>query len=119
MSRGPGKVQRAIEAAFAATPDAIFVVEELVAVAYPGIDQIERKHRGAVLRAVKCMEARTGWSVDIHKAYGRRGHPDYRPAIIFNLNSATSMAAARRLHDQMYRHGREALRRHRQTLARA
>ena len=118
MSRGPGKVQRAIEAAFAATPDAIFVVEELVAVAYPGIDQIERKHRSAVVRAVKCMETRTGWSADIRKAYGHRARRDYRAVIVFNLNSATSMAAARRLHDQMCRHGREALRRHRQTLAR-
>ena len=119
MSRGPGKVQRAIEAAFAATPDAIFVVEELVAIAYPGVVQIERKHRSAVVRAVKWMETRTGWSADIRKAHGRRGHQDHRPAIIFNLNSATSTAAARRLHDQMSRHGREALRRHRQTLATA
>ena len=62
------------------------------------------------------METRTGWAADIRNAYGHRGRRDYRPAIIFNLNSATSMAA-RRLHDQMYRHGREALRRHRQTLA--
>ena len=119
MSRGPGKVQRAIEATFAATPDAIFLVEELVAIAYPVVDQIERKHRSAVVRAVKCMETRTGWSTDIHKAYGHRRHRDYRPVIVFNLNSGTSMAAARRLHEQMSRHGREALRQHRQTLARA
>ena len=72
----------------------------------------------AVVRAVKCMETRTGWSADIRKAYGHRARRDYRAVIVFNLNSATSMAAARRLHDQMCRHGREALRRHRQTLAR-
>ena len=61
MSRGPGKIERAIEAAFADTPDDIFMVEDLVALAYPGVNRIEKKHRVAVLRAAAKVCGRTDW----------------------------------------------------------
>ena len=71
MSTGPGRVQRAILAAFAAEPDAAFSIEELCIRVY-GLRRLERherpkwqqrhpwtysaaekRHRVAVLRAVR------------------------------------------------------------------
>jgi hypothetical protein len=51
MSRGPGRIQRAIIAAFERCPKRSFTTDELVALAYPGVRRIEKKHRVAVLRA--------------------------------------------------------------------
>lgn len=53
MSRGLGRIQRAIEAAFGADPDNAFTVEDLCDRVYPGIARIEKKHRVAVLRAAR------------------------------------------------------------------
>jgi hypothetical protein len=51
MSRGPGRIQRAIIAAFKRYPKRSFTTDELVVLAYPGVRRIEKKHRVAVLRA--------------------------------------------------------------------
>ena len=51
MSRGPGRIERAIEAAFTAEPSRAFPVETLALVAFPGVNRLEKKHRIAVLRA--------------------------------------------------------------------
>jgi hypothetical protein len=51
MSRGPGRIQRAIIAGFERCPKRSFRTDELVALAYPGVRRIEKKHRVAVLRA--------------------------------------------------------------------
>jgi hypothetical protein len=51
MSRGLGRVGRAIKAVFEAAPDDAFTVEELCRLIYPGISQVEKKHRVAVIRA--------------------------------------------------------------------
>jgi hypothetical protein len=51
MSRGPGRIQRAITAAFERDPKRSFTTDELVELAYPGVRRIETKHRVAVLRA--------------------------------------------------------------------
>ncbi len=54
MSRGPGKIERAIRALFDAHPDEAFVTDELVEHCYPDvIGKIERKHQVAVLRAAR------------------------------------------------------------------
>lgn len=55
MSRGPGRVQRGIEAAFAAEPDNAFLLSELCERVYRGINRIEKKHRVAVARAAKLI----------------------------------------------------------------
>jgi hypothetical protein len=55
MSRGHGKVQRAILAAFAAEPDNAFLLSELCERVYPGLRRIEKKHRNAVARAAKAI----------------------------------------------------------------
>lgn len=61
MSLGPGKIERAIEAAFRGSPRATFSVAELLPHAYPGVNRIEKKHRVAILRAADKVAARLGW----------------------------------------------------------
>src|SRR5262249_14704689 len=51
MSRGPGRIQRAIMAVFEAEPDNGFLLSELCERVYRGINRVEKKHRGAVARA--------------------------------------------------------------------
>lgn len=58
MSRGPGRIERAIAAAFEAEPDEAFSTDELCALAYPGVNRIEKKHRVAVIRAGERVCAR-------------------------------------------------------------
>jgi hypothetical protein len=58
MSKGPGRVSRAIEAALEAEPDNAFTVEDLCDRVYRGINRVEKKHRVAVLRAAKAIGAR-------------------------------------------------------------
>src|SRR5262245_59130288 len=55
MSKGPGRIQRAISAAFEAEPDNAFTTLELCEHAYPDDDGPgwKTKHRIAVLRAAK------------------------------------------------------------------
>jgi hypothetical protein len=53
MSRGPGKIQRAIEAVFEAEPDNAFLLSELCERVYTGRNRVEKKHRVAVARAAK------------------------------------------------------------------
>jgi hypothetical protein len=51
MSRGPGRLERAIRALFDANPDLAFVTDELCEHCYPDARPIQRKHQVAVLRA--------------------------------------------------------------------
>jgi hypothetical protein len=62
MSRGPGRIQRAVANAFADTPSAAFSVDELAQIAYPESAQIERKHRVALVRAADAAAEAAGWS---------------------------------------------------------
>jgi hypothetical protein len=61
MSRGPGQVQRAIMAAFAAEPDNAFLLCELCERVYPGVNRIEKKHRVAVARAANAIKTLDHW----------------------------------------------------------
>ncbi len=61
MSRGPGKIERAIEAVFAAEPDDAFATADLCDRVYTGVNRVEKKHRVAVTRAAKKVCGRTGW----------------------------------------------------------
>jgi hypothetical protein len=51
MSRGPGRIERAIRALFDAHPDLAFTTDELAEHCYPRTATIERKHQVSVLRA--------------------------------------------------------------------
>ena len=65
MSRGPGRIERAIRALFDASPDLAFVAVELVEHCFPGIAEpdIERKHLVSVLRAArKVIAADPDWT---------------------------------------------------------
>ena len=53
MSRGAGRVERAILAAVRAEPDNAFTVADLCDRVYPGVNRIEKKHRVSVQRAMK------------------------------------------------------------------
>jgi hypothetical protein len=57
MSKGPGRIERAITAAIEAEPDNAFTVEDLCDRAFPGANRIEKKHRVSVLRAMKKLVA--------------------------------------------------------------
>ncbi len=57
MSRGPGRVEQIIEAAFNAEPDNAFSVEDLCDRVYPN-QPAEKKHRVSVLRAAKNIAKR-------------------------------------------------------------
>jgi hypothetical protein len=65
VSRGPGRLERAIRALCDANPDAVFTTEELVAHCYPAAPEIERKHLVAVRRAMRHVlhweSEPTGW----------------------------------------------------------
>lgn len=88
MSRGPGKIERAIEAAFASKPGDIFTTEDLTALAYPGINRAEKKHRVAVIRAADRAARRMGW-----KAW-RREAPGHE-LVYLNLRNVRSYAIGR------------------------
>jgi hypothetical protein len=53
MSRGPGKIQRAIEAAFRAEPENALLLSELCERVYRGVNRVEKKHRIAAARAAR------------------------------------------------------------------
>jgi hypothetical protein len=62
MSRGPGRIERAVRQLFDANPDLAFTTDELAEHCYPGVNAIERKHQVAVLRAAwKVLEDDPNW----------------------------------------------------------
>ena len=85
MSQGPGRVQGTIAAAFAENPSATFAVDELADLAYPGVNQIEKKHQVAVIRAADAVAKTHGW---VGWKAGRPGHP----VIYFNRLDLRSYA---------------------------
>ena len=66
MSRGPGKVERAIETAFRAEPERCFSVADLCVIAYPQFDRwssaTDRKYRVVVRSAARRVARRLRWS---------------------------------------------------------
>ena len=78
MTIGPGRVERAIARTIYDAPSLTFSVEELVAIAYPGINRVEKKHRVVVRRAAKKVGDRARW------AWTRPARPGH-PIIYYNL----------------------------------
>ena len=91
MSRGPGRIERAIRALFDAHPDEAFTTDDICVECYPALRECatERKHRVAVVRAAEKIIAtdpdwRSTWSWE-------RGN-----MLVFrNMASAPSVAMAR------------------------
>jgi hypothetical protein len=88
MSRGPGRIERAIAAILDAEPDNAFTVEDLCRRIY-GIERVEKRHRVAVLRAAATLGKRrdTLDSMPSDAAGGTR--------IYFNIDNVMSYAMAR------------------------
>jgi hypothetical protein len=61
MSRGTGRIERAIETAFLHEPNRTFTLDELVSIAYPGLNRPEKRHHVAILRGAHKVAARLGW----------------------------------------------------------
>jgi hypothetical protein len=89
MSKGPGRVSRAIEATLEAEPDNAFTIEDLCDRVYRGINRTEKKHRVSVLRAAKAIVARRP-DLDWMTGEGLGG-----TLVIFNRYCVFSYAMAR------------------------
>jgi hypothetical protein len=88
MSRGPGRLERAIRALFDAHPDEAFVTDELCEHCYPEARPIEKKHRVAVLRAARnVLKADLNWTI-------RSDHHQGDRWLFYNRDSAMSRAIA-------------------------
>ena len=89
MSKGPGKIERAIEWVLAANPEMTYTLDELAAAAYLGvINRIEKKHRVATLRAARNVSSRVYWHYLRSGGHGR-------PLIFYNRLNAASRSIAR------------------------
>jgi len=53
MSRGPGKIEIAVQHVFDSEQDNAFTVEDLIDRVYTGVNRIEKKHRVALIRSAK------------------------------------------------------------------
>jgi hypothetical protein len=58
MSRGPGRIERAIAALLDGEADNAFTTEDLCERVYSGVNRVEKKHRVAVLRAANGLVKR-------------------------------------------------------------
>lgn len=82
MSRGPGRVERAIKAAFEAEPTRVFTTEYLCAHVYAGATKIEKKHRVSLIRAAKrVLQRELGWRMT-------RTHKPGAPFLFFKETAA-------------------------------
>ena len=78
MSRGPGRIERAITTAFGAEPKRVFTTEDLCRYVYRHLPRIEKKHRVSLLRAAKrVLEREPNWQM-------ARTHSPGAPLIFFN-----------------------------------
>jgi hypothetical protein len=85
VSRGPGRIERAIRALFDGDPDWAFTTDDMAAYCY-GLNppQVERKHRVAVVRAAtKVLSRDTNWRCVWATSQGR--------LIYYNAASARSV----------------------------
>jgi hypothetical protein len=88
MSRGPGRVERAIKAVFDAEPSRIFTTEYLCAQVYAGAPAIEKKHRVSLIRAAKhVVQRERNWRMT-------RTHMPGAPFLFFNGALADSANVA-------------------------
>ena len=89
MSRGPGRVERAIEAILTWEADNAFSVADLCKRIYPRIKRIDKKHRVSVLRAARKLAQRRD-TLDTMGSWTRGG-----AVVYYNLDNVMSYAMAR------------------------
>jgi hypothetical protein len=104
MSRGPGRIERAIRELLDAHPDLAFVTDDLVEHCYPGVAPIERKHQVSVLRAARSvLENDPDWRMRRIDAQGTGW-------VFSNCDSAMSSACAAQIAGVIYRSEKRAAR---------
>ena len=82
MSRGPGRIERAIVAAFGSEPKRVFTTEDLCRYVYRHLTTIEKKHRVSLIRAArKVLEREPSWRMARTQSPGA-------PLIFFNATWA-------------------------------
>ena len=86
MSRGAGRVEQAIFAAFSVVGTS-YTVEDLFKYAYPDAAQLERKHRVAIKRAATNACLKTGWTTCRRDNRGG-GYIYYDPCDVISYASA-------------------------------
>lgn len=57
MSKGPGRIERAIRELFSTNPTEAFTTDDLIAVVFPRVQDADKKHRVSVLRAAQRVVA--------------------------------------------------------------
>ena len=67
MSRGPGRIERAIFDLFEEHPEGAWTTADLCRLIYPTANRVEKKHRVAVLRAMDKVIDKKG---DQHRDWG-------------------------------------------------
>jgi hypothetical protein len=93
VSRGPGRVERAIRALLDANPDDAFTTSDLAERCYPNAAPVEHKHRVAVRGAAqKVIDRDRDWHI-----MGRYEN------VCFNYASLRSLAMGRALRNSDYR----------------
>lgn len=98
MSRGPGRIERAIADILDAEPDNAFTVEDLCRRVY-GIERVEKKHRVAVLRAAATLGKRRDtlcWT---------QSDPPGATCVYYNIDNVMSYAMARLKAEDPYEYG--------------
>jgi hypothetical protein len=103
MSRGPGRIERALRALFDASPDRAFCTFDLVSECFPDVGLIERKHEGSTLRAARKIVA-TDPDWRIARTYWHRWG-GYDGAILFNHGNLQSYALMRMIERASYNYG--------------
>jgi hypothetical protein len=89
MSRGPGRIERAIAAILDGEADNAFTTEDLCERVYSGVNRVEKKHRVAVLRAANRLVKRRD-NTDCWRSDNLGGTRVY-----FNIDNVMSYVMAR------------------------
>ncbi len=105
MSRGPGRIERAIHDLIEEHPDGAWTTEDLCHLIYPAASRAEKKHRVAMLRAMKTIRDKSG---DRHRDWrlllaGSTG----RTLVLHNFANVMSYGLARLKSDHGWFHRNE------------
>ena len=98
MSRGPGRIERAIAAVLDGEANNAFTTEDLCERVYSGVNRVEKKHRVAVLRAANKLVKRRD-NIGCLRGGNLGGTTVY-----FNIDNVMSYAMARLKADSLNRY---------------
>ena len=87
MSRGPGRIQRAIDALIAGDAHGAWLVSDICKQVYPEFDGVEKKHQVAVNRALSSMALPKSWEARYSEARGGT-------RVLYNTGDPVSCAKA-------------------------